>query len=854
MTSLPPFSVAVSAVGILSLHAARIGPPMDPWSSEPGDRSRTHEEVAASAPHEYEVAMDASVDGVMTRMPVGYAAYHQGWQPNRFLRLENTGETDVVNPWITVNGRRDWRTLADMVREAVGAYQTDADRARAVYEFTRQHRFHATTWGSESNDAVKVFNVYGYTLCGNDAQIIADVWKAAGLKTRRGYPVGHCVSEAFYDGEYHLLDGDEHCIYLRRDNRTIASEAEVVRDHDLIKRTHTYGIGAGHNPQKDEFSASLFGYEGPREGEHGGRTKHTMAYVLRPGESMEWRWDHVGKQYTYGTPSPDGKWRKDGQGDLSVWGKDAYANMRNGKLRYRPDLAGPLARRGLADSAGLAPPEGTGLRPEKAGVTSHATWRIASPYVIVGGKVAIRYRRGEQDDRLAISVGHDGKAWKTIWEADATGTAEREIVFDEQLSPRERPQYAYYLRAEMGAATVPSSVRVKAITFETDVQMAALALPELEAGPNTVRYVDETEGRRRVKITHAWVERPSWHPPAAPLLTGPADGAVLQGTRVGFAWEKPADAGDDGVVRYRVQLSAHPDMRWVLSPNFDRLIKGETTWATPYVGLLNPGTPYFWRVRARNDKGIWGPWSPPRSFSCDAPGVPLNVRVEADPNRGTALLRWDANPVGASPVRYKVYASNEKGFTVSDSDYLVRMGRGFCKTQEEYEAKGKIDEMVSTAANLALSTDSREAAVVGPDLDMPNANKAFYRVVAVDARGLESGPSDYAEAPRPLVYTRPPLRATVGRRYSYRPGCLLSIGDLRCRYGYNCAFWDREVAGFALTRAPAWLAIDSATGRVSGTPPAGSAGPHEVMLRVRIGGEREARQAFKLRVVRAGEP
>ena len=851
MTSLPPISLAVSTLGILSLYAGRTGPPMDPWPSQPDDRERSHEEVVSTAPHKHEVVMDAAVDGVMTRMPVGYSAYHQGWQPNRFLRLENTGETDVVNPWITVNGKRNWRTLADMAREAVGAYKTDADKARAVWEFTRHHRFHATTWGNESNDAVKVFNVYGYTLCGNDAQVIADVWKAAGLKTRRGYPVGHCVSEAFYDGEYHLLDGDEHCIYLRRDNRTIASEAEIVRDHDLIKRTHTYGVGARHDPPKDEFSASLFGYEGPRKGEHGGRTKHTMVYVLRPGESIEWRWDHTGKQYTYGTPAPDGKWRKDGQGDLAVWGRDAYANMRNGKMRYAPDLGRPLARRGLHDSVGLAAPGKAGLGPEKAGVASHATWRVASPYVIVGGKAAVRYRRGGEGDRLSISVGHDGEAWQTIWEAGATGEAEDEIVFDELLSPRERPQYAYYLRVEMEAAQTPSSVRLEAITFETDLQMAALAMPELEAGRNTVRYVDETEGARQVKITHGWVERPSWHPPAAPRPTVPAEGAALQGTQVRFAWERPAGSDGDDIVQYRIQLSAHQDMRWYLSPNFDRLVSKGTQWLTPYVGLLNPGSPYFWRVRAKDAKGVWGPWSRPRSFSCDAPGVPLNVTARAEPKAGTVLLTWEANPEGAVPVRYKVYASNEKGFSVSDTDYRVRMGRGFCTTMEEYEAKGKVKDMVDTPANLALTTGDRKAMVVGPDLDIPNANRAFYRVVAVDARGLESGPSDYAETPRPLVHTRPPPEATVGREYSYEPGCLLSIGDLRCKRGYNSAFWDRELATFALRESPGWLQIEPATGRVSGTPPAGAVGTHDVVLRVAIGEARTVEQRFELQVAGA---
>jgi hypothetical protein len=224
------------------VFGAHQGPPKVKWRSIPGDLEKKHEEVITTGSHIYEVTMAGNIDGVMTCMPISYGAYYQGWQPNRFMRLENIGETDIVNPWITINGKQNWRTLKQIANEATAGCTSEREKARAIWEFQRNHRFHATTWDSECDDAVKVYNIYGYTLCGNDAKVISDLWKVVGLRTRRGYPVGHVVAEVFYDGEYHLLDGDEHAIYLRRDNTTIASEAEIVRDHDLVKRTHTYGI------------------------------------------------------------------------------------------------------------------------------------------------------------------------------------------------------------------------------------------------------------------------------------------------------------------------------------------------------------------------------------------------------------------------------------------------------------------------------------------------------------------------------------------------------------------------------------------------------------------------------------
>ena len=53
-------------------------------------------------------------------------------------------------------------------------------------------------------------------------------------------------------------------------------------------------------------------------------------------------------------------------------------------------------------------------------------------------------------------------------------------------------------------------------------------------------------------------------------------------------------------------------------------------------------------------------------------------------------------------------------------------------------------------ANFVAETTATELAVLGRGVDLPAANKTYYRVVAVDERGKRSGPSDYATAPRPV--------------------------------------------------------------------------------------------------------
>jgi len=816
---------------------AVIGEPKKPYEDREDDKPRVHTKVITSDRQEYTIEFGGTIDGSTTRMPIGYAAFVQGWQPNRSVKIENMGQTDVKNPWLTVNGRGDWRTLDSIVAEATRGWTTPGDRARAIWEFVRRKRFHACTWDGECSDALKALNVYGYTLCGNQARVIKDLWHAAGLKTRRCYPIGHVVTEVFYDGAYHLLDSDEHVICLKRDNRTLASAEEIVRDHDLVKRTHTYGIGRNQSRRTDEFSASLYVYEGERKGTYGLAAQHSMDLTLRPGESIELRWDHIGKQYTAGVPLRKGEKKRDGLGDLLAgWGNTACDNMRNGKLRYRPDLSSPIAVRGAERVEDAAfDTEAGRIKPSRADQPGNITWRFASPYVFVGGKAVASVDVGE-DAKAEWRYSTDGKTWTSLTAITGAKTEELVVTLDEIVSPRRQPNYAFWLQLSLFG-----KVTAGEIVFEHDIQTAALALPELAVGDNKVIYTDGSTGDRKVRVTHEWLDRTAWHPPnAPPEAASPKDGATVEGSRLTFAWNVPSDPDGDAIVDYHFELSEHADMRWPLSPNFEKRTsltpsKGKPELILPYVGLLNPDTTYYWRVRALDATGVWGPWSRTFSFRTRSPGVPLDVKLSPN-DKGGLTLCWKPNPQGTKPIVYRVYGSDEKGFTASDTDYLVHRGKGFVRTIEEFDSKPSNAPdagSVKTPANLIAKTTETSFRVVGAELTRPNTNKAFYRVVALDAKGNESGPSDYAAAPKPFVYTQPES-AKVGKAYEYQVRSIRSIGDLRCRRSktssYNAAFWDREELTFKAVRLPDGLNLDSQSGKISGTPT--RAGQFEMVFEV----------------------
>ncbi len=355
--------------------------------------------------------------------------------------------------------------------------------------------------------------------------------------------------------------------------------------------------------------------------------------------------------------------------------------------------------------------------------------------------------------------------------------------------------------------------------------MAPLSLPGMVVGSNEFTYTDGSASRK-VRVTHEWVERSSSKPPEAPAApVFPADNASVKGTEIAFKWAPAKDPDGDAIADYHFELSDRPDLRWPLSMHFYKLIsrtadQGKAQYTLPGAGLLAPDTKYYWRVRAKDAKGVWGAWSKIWSFTPHAPAPPAEPALDLDAAGGKGTLRWKADAAGRKPAKYRVYGSDEKGFSASDEPYKVTVG--ICKELPPTFPANFIGETT------ALS------------FELPAVTKAFYRVVAVDEEGNRSGPSDYVAAPGGRIGSTPPAKAKVGTEYRYPVAVVHSLGDLRTRVvdGREVMnFWDIERPKVELVSGPAWLAVDPKTGVLSGTPT--SAGKVTVSLRASV--EKEAR-------------
>lgn len=768
---------------------------MEPWASntDPTDLPKSHVQDVTASPFSYDITQGGTMDGRMcTTLPGVWEPYEQTWESNRSIRMENVGAADVINPWLTI-GPIDFfsqQTIADSV---VKGLSTDRDKALAIFTFYITHRYHKGNGDNTSQgDVCQAINGFGFNTCGNSTLCISDLLDKVGIRNCIfSHCPGHVVPQVFFDGKYNTLDGDMATMMLMRDNHTLANEIDLVRDHDLIKRVHQYGIMSPMNALKNnEDYAQYYTWEGDTTQQLDGWAWWNMGMVLRPREAVEWRWGHENPVKYHG--------------DMKGHPPMAPDTIYNGLWEYAPDFKNDSQWRAGAAVTNIANKDGVLTAAE--GGTGTILWRMRSPYQFVGGALAA------SGEGYAFEVGFTNpKDWRKTDYTALAALAE----FDGQFTNRTHAATQYWLKCTLAGNASLSRVNIK-----NDIQMAPLAMPSMTVGDNRFTYLehpDERSGRsaaRRLRITHCWVERSKTRPPKAPEAPlHPANGGQSDGTDVVFQWNSAADPDGDAVTDYHFQLADRPDMRWPMSPNFDKYISrtpdsGHARYTLPRAGLLTHGKTYYWRVKARDSHGVWGPWSGTWSFTAEGPEYPVEVAVILDAGRGIGTLTWSPNPAGRAPAKYRVYGSDEKGFTVHDAPYEVRLG----------DTKELANPF---PANFVAEVAGTTLDVVGVDNALPNANKAYYRVVAMDGHGKRSGDSDYVEAPRPFIYSAPVTSAPAGRPYRYQVKAIRSMGDLTRRDGAKpnpgTRFWKIEPLKFSLVKKPGWMTIDADTGLITGT-------------------------------------
>ncbi len=396
---------------------------------------------------------------------------------NRSITIRNIGEEVVDNPRVTVNGKKQWFTTADIVDEVIDDKMSDREKALALWSFLKDNRYHDEPAHSdiEIHDPVRYLNVYGYGFCDDSATVFQALAEEAGLKARVWNLEGHVVPEAFFEGDWHVLDPDGEVYYLEEDGHTIASVETLQQRPDIIRR-HPSPQYASNPEMMVQVYTTTDDNEVSEWYRKKSETLHRMDFSLRPGESIYRSWDNWGIYFSSQYLSEPKRYG-------------------NGRFVYRPTLRDGLYREGnRVEGLALATESAkSALAPDSdaAGV-----WIIPvqSPYPLLSGKVQIAGAIGA-GGLLTLEFTEDGERWWEIARVDRQGAFEIDASTRPYLrNGHDRPVYYYQLRL-----TLRGSARIEQLQVESDFQHAPHALPGLETGPNRIEYRDKSS-RRTVQV------------------------------------------------------------------------------------------------------------------------------------------------------------------------------------------------------------------------------------------------------------------------------------------------------------------------------------------------------------------
>jgi len=708
------------------------------------------------------------------------------------LEIENLGIQDLRDPKIVVNGQRDWWDNPGILREALAGADQPLERVLAVWDFLRLHRYHdiplfEIEGGKDLHAPAKLLASYGAGLCDDVARASVSLYAdAVGKRARQGQKVlmrrmfGHMMSEFPLDGTPRFLDPDRGVFYLDRAASELVGGDAVRRDHDLARREHHFGPGP-QPAQGGEQAASLFGADDRLVP---ARTERASLHLkLRPGESVTYLFTRTGE---FPARSPD------------VTRKVA-ANA-----RFRVDAARgtlPLLVEAGADVDWLD-------QLPFAGTTRTALHLpIELPHPIAGGEVEAHFWL-DAGGEAEVALSRNGGAWTVLCELHDPGAQACRVELAQSLEVKAAPpKYSYRIRVALRQA------RVTALRVDTTTLVSLFALPHLALGRNEVRYTDRSEGPRRVRVTHRWREVQAEVPPAPRPISPPTEEPVAA-DQINFQWEDVA-----GASLYHFRLARGPHFRFPFRPSFDRYVElpalTSSTW-----GMFRPDEPYLWTVRARGADGVWGPWSEARAFRWQGPMAPLDLTLE--PRDDELTLTWRSSPEGERPVSFEVYASDERGFTPSLVAREV-LGRG------------------TVPSDLVARVEGTELVAVTSRPRYAGQNRCFWRVVAIDARGVRSAPSDYAEAPHPMLVAPARVVAAIGEEVRIPFWTISSLGDLQfgADRGAGFSYRDAEQVVLEIADAPDWLERDDRG--LLGRAPVGVRGERQITLTARTKAWREQR-------------
>ncbi len=684
-----------------------------------------------------------------------YRYYALGFEPMRSLTVTNNGANTVNGVALVCNNRGAWQTLGSTVGEVLNPSDSGKMRALKLWKFVEENHsyfYSPEPFGSqEIQDPVKFMTSYGYGDCFMIADLVKYLNTTATHDSLWIWGLGggqHASTEVRAGSGYALLDADEGGFYLHLDNRTLASYDDVCYDPYLYLRTQHFGPANSYNSTlnyADIYKSYLSGDNYRSRFWEYGNSGIDAHFSLMPGESFSYVWPDTS------VVAPFHQLVQNGYGaDPTL--ADVGSVIKEGIFVFKPDFLTANTSQILYQYNNISIDNAFGdsvpvVHPLTA-AGGNMMIRMGGPFVLTGGQLKGSFYARTAADVVKLEYSGDLANWTTLWQSQDTGHFTHVISLTGAINPlAQAGTYGYYLRFDFSPQTGATSCGIDSITVTDSCQVSRFFAPSLHVGDNSiaVQTGDAVKSGRSLQLDVNWAENASNTPPgqvAGPVF--PLDGSSVDSTYFTFSWQPSTDADGDAIVDYYFELSDDSSMSYPLATNFDRYMSGLGGVVTAQFrperpDFLNDGTTYYWRVRALDSRGAWGPWSTVWRFTPHGPRQPLNFHYELVDSTHM-VLKWSPNPLGNKAVKYQIYMDSVRGFFPTVAKLVMTT--------------------VDTFANVTLSKIK------------------FIRISSVDVNNTQSTPSPYITlwAPVTMQYGRTALSGMLpavsdnGYTLGYAPG------------------------------------------------------------------------------------
>lgn len=697
------------------------------------------------------------------------------FQPMRYIKIMNQDSITAQGPKLIMNKRGNWYSRQEIIEEALGNAQSGKEKSLALFEFLRRNRVHMDPaehgHNDETHEPVKVLAVYGYGLCDDAAYSTKALANEAGVGAIEWGITAHNVAEVMFSPNKSLTDPDVEVYYPDYNNSDLVGKIELAEDRYLVSRVHHYGRNQPFLMSRSRHLASMyvnFADLVTRFTPH-----HNLYYNLLPGQQVTFTWDRQAYEHrVFGVATSENMWKHVIAN--AVWDHTLDAKHPGFKYQYS-DIQNIKV-----DTSGVSPV----FSPVDSEFAGEFIFRVSHPFPQLDHNLYFQLNLPGAGDSVRVDWSVDSVQWEnaSVFSGPFNGTDSCSLY--NQVGPLVNlALYTGYIRVRVFQSDSLIPAGIDSLHLQTRVQLSQNFLPALRIGNNDLKFTrqDTLSGSMRIDI--GWQERSVNRAPfISPVPVYPGIGITTDTAMIYFRWGVGQDLDGDPMREYHFQLSDRPDMAYVLSPNFDRYISPNGPvfpgFKPEMPGFLEHGKTYYWRVRAMDNRGLWGNWSSVWSFTVKSVLPPVMAGFQLT---DTALvITWQQNPAGKQPAGYELHGSNEM--------------EGFTPTQE----------------TLLGTTSSNQ----WPVMYSTGIPPAFYRIIALDSSGEQSQPTKTVLAPFPFVYTN--------SRPVIKPDTLFSVslpGNSKYFSFFNYFFPDtiQYQSWVSPVSAPSFLQWDSVNYVFSGT-------------------------------------